>query len=183
LLLRQGSIIGMAGYLPLYLRHQGWGTASADGALSAYFAASSLCVIPLSYLSDKIGSRKAILYPAILATVVCFALLPVADDRMIWVLVVCAGVCMDSFMSVIVTMLVETPGLQIEHAGIAVGIAFSLGSIGIAGSPPLGNSLAGISAGAPFYFWAFLALLALVPVALSKDTGRKRINPATEKTV
>ena len=50
LLLRQGSIIGMAGYLPLYLRQQGWGAASADGALSAYFAASSLCVIPLSLL-------------------------------------------------------------------------------------------------------------------------------------
>jgi len=181
LLLRQGSIIGMAGYLPLYLREQGWGTASADGTLSAYFAVSSLCVIPLSYLSDKIGSRKAILYPGILATVACFALLPAADDRMIWVLVICAGVCMDSFMSVIVTMLVETPGLKMEHAGIAVGIAFSLGSLGIAASPPLGNSLAGINPGAPFYFWAALAFLALIPVSLAKDTGRRRANPAAEK--
>jgi MFS family permease len=172
LLLRQGCMIGMAGYLPLYLRGQGWGTASADGVLAAYFAVSTICVVPLSYLSDRIGSRKAVLFPAILATTVCIALLPAVNGSMVWVLMICAGIFMDSFMSVAVTMLVETEGLKMAHAGTAIGIVFSIGNIGISAAPPVGNSLAGINPGAPFFFWSFLALLAFIPLALASETGR-----------
>jgi MFS family permease len=180
LLLRQGCMIGMIGYLPLYLREQGWGVASADSVLAIYFAVSTICVVPLAYLSDRIGSRKAILFPAILVTTVCIALLPVVDDSIIWILMVCAGIFMDSFMSVVVTMLMETQGLKMIHAGTAIGIAFSIANIGIAGSPPIGNSLASINPGAPFYFWSFLALLALLPLALAKETGRRGTNLARE---
>jgi MFS family permease len=180
LLLRQGCMIGMTGYLPLYLRGQGWPTAAADGVLATYFAVSSLCVVPLSYLSDRIGSRKAILFPAILVTTVCIALIPVVKDSMVWVLMVCAGAFMDSFMSVAVTMLVETQGLKINYAGTAIGITFAIANVGIAGSPPIGNSLASFSQGAPFFFWAFLALLALIPVALARETGRRGTTIARE---
>ncbi len=181
LLLRQGCMIGMAGYLPLYLREQGWGVASADGVLATYFAASTMCVVPLSYLSDRIGSRKAILFPAILVTMACIALVPVVEGSMVWILMVCAGIFMDSFMSVIVTMLVETQGLKMIHAGTAIGIVFSIANIGIAASPPIGNSLASFNPGAPFYFWALLALLAFIPVALAKETGRRGANLAREE--
>jgi MFS family permease len=176
LLLRQGCMIGMAGYLPLYLREHGWGIASAGAALSTYFAASTMFVVPLSYLSDKIGSRKAILFPAVLATAVCVALIPVVESSMVWILMVCAGIFMDSFMSVVVTMLVETKGLDMVNAGTAIGIVFSIGNIGIASSPPVGNSLASINDGAPFYFWALLALLALFPLVLTKETGGRNKN-------
>ncbi len=178
LLLRQGCMIGMAGYLPLYLREQGWSAASADGVLAAYFAVSTVCVVPLSYLSDRIGSRKAILFPAILISTACIGFLPVVEDGIIWVLMVCAGIFMDSFMSVVVTMLVETQGLHMAHAGTAIGIAFSIANIGIAGAAPVGNSLASINPGAPFYFWSFLSLFALLPLALAKETGRRGSNLA-----
>ena len=181
LLLRQGCMIGMAGYLPLYLRGQGWAGASADGVLSAYFAASTLFVVPLSYLSDKIGSRKAIIFPAILATMACIALLPVLKGNGVWIVMIFAGIFMDSFMSVVVTMLMETPGLKMTQSGLAVGIVFSIGNIGIAAAPPLGNSLAGINLGAPFYFWSFLALLALIPIAFVKEPGKKAKLPAGEE--
>jgi MFS family permease len=181
LFLRQGGLIGVIGYLPLYLREQGWGVASADGVLAAYFATSTICVVPLSYLSDRIGSRKTILFPAVLVTVVCIALIPFARGSMIWILMVCAGVFMDSFMSLTVTMLVETRGLKMINTGTAIGIVFSISNIGIAGSPPFGNSLAGINPGAPFYFWSFLAFLALLPLALAGETGRKATNPAGEE--
>jgi MFS family permease len=181
LLLRQGCMIGMAGYLPLYLREQGWGVASAGGALATYFAVSAICVVPLSYLSDKIGSRKAILFPATLVTMACVALIPVVEGNMVWVLMVCAGIFMDSFMSVVVTMLVETRGLEMNQAGTAIGIAFAIANIGIASSPPVGNSLASINTGAPFYFWAFLSLLALLPLVLAKETGRRVTNLASGK--
>ena len=180
LLLRQGCMIGMTGYLPLYLREQGWGVVSADGVLASYFAVSTVCVVPLSYLSDRIGSRKAILFPAILITMACVALIPVVEGSMIWILMVCAGIFMDSFMSVVVTMLMETQGLKMIHAGTAIGIVFSIANIGIATSPPIGNSLASINPGAPFYFWSFLAFLALLPVALAKETGRRGMNLAKE---
>lgn len=181
LFLRQGCMIGMTGYLPLYLREQGWGVASADGVLAIYFAVSTICVVPLSYLSDKIGSRKAILYPGVLVTMACVALLPVVEGSVIWILIVCAGIFMDSFMSISVTMLVETQGLKMVHTGTAIGIVFSIANIGIAASPPIGNSLASINPGAPFYFWSFLALLALLPLVLAKETGRRGTNLAREE--
>jgi MFS family permease len=181
LFLRQGCLIGVIGYLPLYLREQGWGVASADGVLAAYFAVSTICVVPLSYLSDRIGSRKAILFPGVLVTVACVALLPFVEGSMIWLLMVCAGIFMDSFMSITVTMLVETQGLKMIHTGTAIGIVFSISNIGIAASPPIGNSLAGINLGVPFYFWSFLALLALIPLALTKETGRRGTNLAKEE--
>jgi CP family cyanate transporter-like MFS transporter len=181
LLLRQGCMTGMAGYLPFYLREQGWGVASASGALATYFAVSTICVVPLAYLSDKIGSRKAILFPAALVTMACVALIPVVESNIVWILMVCAGIFSDIFMSVTITMLVETQGLEINQAGTAIGIAFSIANIGIAASPPVGNSLASINKGAPFYFWAFLALLSILPLVLAKETGRRVTNLDTEK--
>ncbi len=172
-LLRNGCMIGMAGYLPLYLRGKGWEVASADGVLAGYFAASTVFVVPLSFLSDKIGSRKAILFPALFVTMMCVALLSVAEGSMVWVLMLLAGVFMDSYMSVATTMLVETEGLNPGNTGTALGFIFSVSNIGNVAAPPIGNSLAGINTGAPFLFWAFLAFLAVFSLALTKETGRR----------
>ena len=76
--LRVGCIMGMTGYLPLYLREQGWAPASADGTLAAFYGVSTLCVVSLSSLSDRLGSRKVILFPALLAAIVGAGLLPIS---------------------------------------------------------------------------------------------------------
>ena len=172
LMFRMGCIMGMAGYLPLYLRdEQGWAAASADGTLAAFYAVSTICVVPLASLSDRIGSRKAILFPALIVTIICLGLLPVVEGITIWVLMILAGIFMDGFMAITTTMLLETDGVGPVYSGTALGIMFTIAQIGGVVSPPLGNSFASINPGLPFVFWAALSIVALGTLAFSKETG------------
>jgi len=163
--------MGMTGYLPLYLYGKGWTQAAADSTLSLFYAVSTLSVIPLSFLSDRLGSRKAILLPALLVTAASIGVLPVATENLVWAIMVFSGMFMDAFMAVIVTTLMETEGVGIEHSGMALGIVFTIAQIGSLVSPPLGNSLAHINAGLPFVFWATLSAAAVVMFIFVKETG------------
>jgi len=174
LMFRVGGLMGMTGYLPLYLKGKGWTDAAADGALSLFYAVSTLCVIPLSFLSDKLGSRKAIMLPALLVTTISIAMVPVAPQNLVWLLMVLAGMFMDSFMALSTTVLMETKGVGMEYAGMALGIVFTIAQIGSLTSPPLGNALAGFNTGLPFAFWAALSLAALVCFIFIKETGLGR---------
>lgn len=175
LLFRVGTLMGMSGYLPLYLRDRGWAVASADGTLAAFYGISTICVVPLSYLSDRIGSRKAILFPALVVSLFCVGLIPFVDGASIWVLMIVCGIFMDGFMSLAVTMLLETEGVGPVYSGTALGMVFTIVHIGSVASPPLGNSLATISPGTPFLFWASLSIVALVMLFFIKETGWKRL--------
>jgi MFS family permease len=176
MMLRVGCISGMAGYLPLYLReNRFWSTASADSTLAVFFAVSTACVIPLSLLSDRLGSRKAILFPGLLIPAVCVGLIPLVSDSTIWVLMVLAGICMDSFMAVTVTMLMETEGVGAAYAGTALGIVFTINQIGGAITPPLGDSLAGINPTSAFMFWAALPIGGLLTLFFATETGRSKV--------
>lgn len=174
LMFRSSCIMGMTGYLPLYLREQGWAVASADGTLAAFYGISTLCVVPLSLLSDRLGSRKPILFTALIVTIICFGLLPVVDGNAIWALMLLSGIFMDGFMAITVTMLLETEGVGPVYSGMALGIVFTIAQFGSVLSPPLGNSLASINPGLPFVFWAALSGIAIVTLALSQETGWRR---------
>lgn len=173
LTLRIGSIAGMTGYLPLYLRGQGWAAGASDSTLAAFYAVSAIATIPLTSLSDKLGSRKVILLPALLVAALSFSLLPVAEDAVIWVLVISAGIFMDAFMAISTTMLLETEGIGAAHAGTALGLVFTIAMLGGVLSPPVGNSLASLSPDAPFIFWAALSVIALAISLFLRETGRK----------
>jgi MFS family permease len=175
LFFRSAGITGMTGYLPLYLQGLGWSTAGADGTLATFYAASTICVIPLSVFSDKIGSRKKILFPALIVTFVCMILLAAVNGVAIWILIVLSGIFMDGYMAITTTMLMETEGVGPAYSGTALGIVFTIAQIGSVISPPLGNSFAGISPGLPFVFWAVLSVLALVSLVPSKETGLRRM--------
>jgi len=80
------------------------------------------------------------------------------------------GLFHDVFMTITITMTVQTAGIGPALAGTALGISMSLSRVGGFVSPPLGNSLAALGAGLPFLFWAgfavaMLALLTRVRVA------------------
>ena len=169
LLFRSGGIMGVTGYLPLYLRNQGWMPASADGALASFYGVSTLCVVPLSSLSDRLGSRKAILFPALIVTMICFGLLPVVDGALVWVMMILSGIFIDGFMAVGVTMLFETKGVGPRDFGTAMGILLTLSQVGSVFSPALGNSFAGLNPGLPFTFWAAFSALALFTLAPIKE--------------
>jgi NNP family nitrate/nitrite transporter-like MFS transporter len=174
LMFRIGGVMGMTGYLPLYLSGKGWAQAAADGTLSLFYAVSTLSVIPLSFLSDRLGSRKAIMLPALVVSTVCIGVLPVAPEGLVWVLMVLSGMFMDAFMAITVTMLMETAGVGMEYAGMALGILFTIAQIGSLVSPPLGNAFAHIDAGLPFVFWAALSAAALGMLIFVKETGWRK---------
>jgi MFS family permease len=173
-LFRVGCLMGLTGYLPLYLQEKGWSVASADGALAAFYGISTVFVVPLCFLSDRIGSRKAILYPALIVGMIGVGLIPVVEGGTIWVLMLLAGIFMDGFMSLSTTMLLEIEGVGAEYSGMALGIVFTIVHIGSAASPPLGNSFADINLGLPFIFWASLSIVSLVTLSFIKETGWRR---------
>ena len=171
---RSATITGMIGFLPLYLRDLGWSAVSADNTLTVFFAASTLFVIPLSFLSDRIGSRKLVLFPAIAITMICVGLIPVVDGPAIWVLMFLAGMSMDGFMAIGSSMVMETRGIGPLYAGSALGMAFTIQQIGGSISPWLGNSLTKFDPGLPFFFWASFSVLALAAFAFVPETGWRR---------
>jgi len=178
LMFRMGCILGMAGYLPLYLQERGWAAASADGTLAGFYAASMIAVVPLSLLSDRLGSRKAILFTALLTAIIGLSLLPVVDGITVWLLMILVGIFMDGFMAVSVTMVQETKGVGPKYSGTALGLVFTISQLGAFISPPLGNSFASINLGLPFIFWASLSGIALITLVFAKETGWRNIKAA-----
>lgn len=172
-----GCIQGMTGYLPTYLRNIGWTAASADGTLATFNAVSTLGAIPLALLAERVGLRKAVLFPVLVVTIVSMALLPLVDNAMVYVLMIFMGVARDGFMAICLTMSTETKGIGVVYAATAIGLVQSILNVGSLLSPPLGNSLADPANPAspfPFFLWAAFGLLGLVAFIFVKETGRKR---------
>ncbi len=178
MMLRIACFAGMSGYLPLYLQNQGWSEASADSTLAVFYAVSTASVIPISLLSDRLHSRKAILFPGLLVPFICVALIPLVNSSLIWVLMILSGLFMDSFMAVSVTTILETKGVGSAFAGTAVGIVFTITQVGGVVSPPLGNSLASINPGSAFFFWASLSALGLVTLFFATETATRKAKAA-----
>jgi MFS family permease len=175
MLFRIACIIGVTGYLPIYLRGQGWTPAAADGTLAIFYALSAALVIPLSLMSDRLHSRRAVILPAAVVTTVAVGLLPLAEGAAVWVLAMLAGMFLDGFMSIIVTTLLETEEIGPAFSGTALGMIFAISQVGAVVSPPIGNSLADFGAGTPFFFWAGLSLVSLlVLLAVRETAGRAR---------
>jgi MFS family permease len=156
-----GCVQGVFGYLPLYLRDLGWTDAGADGALAVFNATSMVGVVPIALLSDRLGSRKVVLFAATLLLAIGVGLLSVSSGAMVWVSVIVAGFVRDAFMAVLISAIMETKGVGTAYAGTAMGLVLTLSRLSAFASPPIGNSLADAGAGLPFAFWAALAAVAL----------------------
>ena len=167
-----GAIQGLVGYLPWYLKeYKSWSGPQADGILAAFNLTSTIFTIPLALLSDRLGSRRAILIPAMLVTVIGIGLLSVVNGAPVWLLAIAIGIFRDGFMAVFITMIMEIKGVGAIYAGTAVGLAFTIERVGVVLAPPLGNWLANINPGLPFVFWAALAAAALFIFCFMKTKG------------
>ena len=171
---------GFIGYLPLYLRDvAGWSPVSADGALAALCAISVIGVIPLSMISDRLGLRKAVLFPAIFAAFIGISLLSLYTGPAIWVAMFLIGIGQEAFFALSITMVMETEGVGSAYAGTALGMATTLAALGGFFSPPIGNRLAEINPSFAFVFWAAISLCAFVILFFVAETGwKKRPIPA-----
>lgn len=161
-----GGVQGLLGYLPLYLRQIGWSANSADTALASFHAISLLAVLPLAWLSDRIGSRRKLLVVASLMIACGLDLLSFVEGVVIWIAVLMAGAVRDGYMAVFMTTVTELDGIGAQFTGTAIGLAMTLSRVGGLIAPPLGNSLAVYGPRTPFVLWAAMALLGLVVLGL-----------------
>lgn len=164
-----GCILGMLGYLPLYLRDMGWQPAAADGAVATFHAVSTVFTVPIVLLSNKLKSRITLMFIAVVVTAIGVGLMSVAHGAGMWIAVVIAGIVRDGFMALQMTVLLETKGVGIKYAGTGIGMVQMLSRIGECIAPPVGNSLANIRPGYPFLFWSGMATLALGAFYLMKE--------------
>jgi cyanate permease len=164
-----GCIKGTLGYLPLYLREIGWTASSADGALASFHAVSTLFVVPLAFLSDRLGKRKPILITAAFVTTIGVGSLYFAQGNIIWPIVMMTGLFRDGFIAVFFATVMESRSVGKYLSGTAVGLTLVLSSVAGLLSPPIGNSMAKINPSFPFLFWAGLALVSTLGFIWLKD--------------
>ncbi len=152
---------GALGYLPLYLRGQGWEAQSADGASSLFHLVSLVFVIPISFNAVRLGSRRTILAALMIVMAAGVGGLSFVSGPLIFAALVLAGMVRDGFMAVFLATAVDLDGIGAEYAGTVTGFVLACASIGTLLAPPVGNSLAVITPGLPFIFWSGLAIVGL----------------------
>jgi NNP family nitrate/nitrite transporter-like MFS transporter len=172
LMFRTACVVGVVGYLPLYLSGRGWDPAASGGALTALYGISTLLVVPMSLLSDRTSSRKSILMTALVISTITIGLIPFLDGVIIWGMVLLAGMLIDTYIILSFTMVQEIRDIEPKYYGAALGIVLTLAEIANFGSPILGNSLAAIDPGLPLLFWACLSLVAIVALLFTRESGR-----------
>lgn len=173
LFFRVACLMGVTGYIPTYLKNLGWSVGSADNVLAVFYAISTLFVVPVSFLSDRIGARKPVLLVGVVLSAVSVAFIPFVNDAGVWILMMVAGFLMDGFMALFTAMLLETEGVGPALSGTAIGVVFTISQLGSSVSPPIGNALDSFGGHWPFIFWALLGAVALVPFMFVKETGRR----------
>jgi nitrate/nitrite transporter NarK len=165
-----GSNMGFAGYLPMYLRNVGWEPELADTAMTVFAGIGILGVIPMVLYSDKIGSRRPVIFFAILVLSLSMGMVPVVSRTGVWIFLIVGGLLRSGVAALANTMVFEIKGVGGRYGGTAIGITNTLGMLGAFISPPLGNSLTAFNDDIPIYFWAIMAIVALPLVLIAKET-------------
>lgn len=178
-----GCVQATLGYLPLYLRGQGWSPVTADAALSSFHLVSMIMVLPIALLSDRLGSRKNLVMVMVTMIITGVGLLAFIQGPVIWGAVILAGLVRDGFMAVFMTMILETDGVGKRFAGTATGFVTVFSMLGSMVMPPLGNNLASIEAGIPFLFWAGMAIAGLVCLAMTRRPQHEVSSAAVNITI
>ena len=166
-----GSNMGFGGYLPLYLRNVGWEPEIADIAMTVFNGIGVAGVIPMVLYSDRIGSRRMVIFFAILVLASCMGLIPLVSRTGVWILLLVGGLVRAGAAALINTMIFEIKGVGGKYGGTAIGLTNTLGMLGASVAPPLGNSLTVINGDAPIYSWAILAVLALPLLLLMRENN------------
>ena len=172
-----GCVNGLLGYLPLYLRDLGWAPVKADATVASFHAASMICAIPIAMLSDRIGSRRAVLMAAALLICIGTGLLGFVGGLMISAAVLIAGISRDGFMAMTMTAIIEEKGIGARFAGSATGLNMSVMGITIVFAPPIGNWLARFDSGLPFLFWAAVVFAGFTGYFFMQKTSAYRRFP------
>jgi MFS family permease len=167
-----GCGMGFMGYLPLYLRNIGWAPVAADGAITAFNAASMLGTIPMVMLASRFNQYKGMLFFSVVIVFLGTVLIPVVNgDQSLWPILIISSFLRAGVFSIVNVLVFEIEGVGNTFGGTAIGLSSTIGMIGSFLAPPLGNSLAAFGPGMPFYFWAALALVALPLFLFLRNSG------------
>ncbi|MFP4641610.1 MAG: CynX/NimT family MFS transporter [Dehalococcoidia bacterium] len=157
-----GAFNSMVGYLPTYLRGIGWDAATADSALTLFIGMTTVSSIPMGIISDRIGSRKAVLVPSLFIVAISLGAIPFVDGYAIWALIIVTGLLRGGMFPLFTSLAVEQKGVGARYAGTAIGVVTSVTMIGASFAPPLGGAIAGIyGGGAAIITWAVLSIITL----------------------
>lgn len=165
---------GFSGYLPTYLKNVGWAPLDADRALSLFFLASLICVVPVSTLSDRLRIRRGFLVGLALLLGLGVGALGLVAGALVLLVAAITGSSFDSAMALQQASVMEVEGVDNSLSGSALGMVTTIRNLGIAFAPPLGNSLAVLGAGAPFLFWGACGVFAalMFSLAYGRTQGR-----------
>ena len=167
-----GAGMGFIGYLPLYLRNLGWTPTAADATITLTNGISTLGVIPMVLLSNRLGQKK-VLAMAIVAQALSAGLVPFLTSQGIWALIIITGFIRSASSALFSVIIFETKGVGTAYAGTAIGLASTISMVGAFLAPPIGNSLETIDPGAPLVFWGCLAAAGLPLILMLKSKSPK----------
>jgi NNP family nitrate/nitrite transporter-like MFS transporter len=175
LLGQAGSVRSMLGYVPTYLETQrGWADATGGGPLVVFHLTSAVFTVPIAFLSDRIGSRRKVLLPALALTAMGVGFLAIPNNTSIWVLMLIAGITRDGFMAVFITMATETKGIGSAYAATALGALFTMERLGLFILPYIGGILAkNVNTELPFIVWGALAAVSFIVLYFLKESRTK----------
>ena len=151
-----GLMRGVSGYVPTYLREIGWAPVEADTAITVFFLASLIGVVPISHLSDRLGNRRLVMAFGTTMMAIGTLLMYFAGGSfwLVMLAMVIAGLCFDSFMGLKGASITEVEGLEVSLMGIALGFGAMLQNVGASITPAIGNALSTAGLNAPFLLWA-----------------------------
>ena len=157
-----GLMRGLVGYVPTYLREIGWEAVNADTALTIFFLASLIGVVPISHLSDRLGNRRLVMAfgTTMMAIGTCLMFFVGDSFWLVMLAMAIAGFCFDSFMALKGASITEVEGLNMAMVGSALGFGGMLQNLGSSVLPPIGNTLSAIALNVPFLLWAASGLFA-----------------------
>ena len=164
-----GCVQSALGYLPTYLRGQGWQPVNADNAAGLFHLASLVCVLPISLWTDRADSRKRVLLMVAPLIPLGVAAWSVAGGAAMYAAIVVAGMTRDGFMGGFVPMIPEIKQIGAKYVATATGLVTGVAALASFIAPPIGNSLTAIAPGAPFLFWAALGAAGLGALAFTKE--------------
>ncbi len=164
-----GCSQGVSGYLPTYLRASGWDGASADRALSFLNGVSMICILPIMFWTDRLKNKRPALMVMICLIAAGSALLGIAGGWATWAELAMIGIVGSGTTALLITIVIESPGVGPVLAGTATGFVMFFFYVGNLLAPPIGNRLAEISAGTPFLFWGGLAALGIISLLFTKS--------------
>ena len=167
-----GASNGLIGYLPIHLRNIGWAPAAADNTITVLNAVASIGSIPMVLLSDKLRTRKGVLYLSIAALAIGLVVLPFVNAIGVWLTIIFIGFLRSGSGSLFNVIIFETKGVGSTYGGTAIGLASTISMVGAFLAPPLGNSLDAINHAFPCIFWGCLAAAGiplLLPVKEKPD--------------